>query len=250
MLSTDAKLTELVKRLREFAGSNLECAILFGSAARSDFREGHSDLNVVCILRSLTVEELGRLAGVVKWWCVEQKEPAPLFFTKEELRQAADVFAIEILDMKQGRRVLYGEDVVAGIEVPMNLHRVQVEHDLRTMLLKLRQHYLRAPGNAQELAPVLRKSFSGALTLLRHTVIAFGEPPPAHALEIVARAASLTGAEAASFEALLKLRETGEFQGEIVPLYGAYLKALERVLHALDHHLPKGEWQRVKGAQS
>jgi predicted nucleotidyltransferase len=246
MLSTDAKLTELVKRLKEFAASNLECVILFGSAARGDFREGHSDLNIVCILRSLTVEELGRLAGVVKWWCVEQKEPAPLFFTHEELRQAADVFAIEILDMKQGRRILYGEDLVAGIEVPMNLHRLQIEHDLRTILLKLRQHYLRAPGNAQELAPVLRKSFSGVLTLLRHTVIAFGEQPPLHAHEIVARAVALTGADQAPLDALLKLRESGELHGDIVPLYSAYLKALEKVVHALDRHLPKREWQRVK----
>ena len=246
MLSTNEKLTELVKRLKEFAATNLECVILFGSAARGDFREGHSDLNVACILRTLTVEELGRLAGVVRWWCVEQKEPAPLFFTHEELRQAADVFAIEILDMKQGRRVLYGEDLVAKIEVPMNLHRLQIEHDLRTILLKLRQHYLRAPGNAHELAPVLRKSFSGVLTLLRHTVIAFGEQPPAHMHEIIARASALTGADQAALDGLLKLRESGEFHGEIVPAYGAYLKALEKVLHALDHHFPKREWQRVK----
>lgn len=246
MLSNDAKLTELVKRLKEFAATNLECVILFGSAARGDFREGHSDLNVVCILRTLSVEELGRLAGVVKWWCVEQKEPAPLFFTHEELREASDVFAIEISDMKHGRRVLYGEDLVAGIEVPMNLHRLQIERDLRTVLLKLRQHYLRAPGNSHELAPVLRKSFSSVLTLLRHTLIVFGETPPVHAKEIVARAAALTGADSSPFEALLKLRESGEFHGEIVPVYGAYLKALEKVLRALDHHFPKREWQRVK----
>src|SRR5215510_8533262 len=220
MLSTDAKLAELVKRLKEFAATNLDSVLLFGSAGRGDFREGHSDLNVVCILRSLTVEELGRLAGVVKWWCVDQKEPAPLFFTHEELRQAADVFAIEILDMKQGRRVLFGEDVVAGIDVPMNLHRLQIEHDLRTIVLKLRQHYLRAPGDSRELAPVLRKSFSGVLTLLRHTVIAFGEAAPAHAHQVVTRTAALTGADTAAFEALLKLRESGEFHGEIVPVYG------------------------------
>src|SRR5438045_9316636 len=121
MLSTDGKLTELVKRLREFAATNLECVILFGSAARGDFREGHSDLNVVCILRSLTVEELGRLAGAVKWWCVEQKEPAPLFFICEELRQPAVVFAIELLDMKQGLRVLYRDVVVVELEVDANL---------------------------------------------------------------------------------------------------------------------------------
>ncbi len=250
MLSTDAKLTELVKRLNEFAAANLECVILFGSAARGDFREGHSDLNVACILYSLTVEELGRLADVVKWWCVEQKEPAPLFFTKEELRHAADVFAIEILDMKLGRRVLYGTDVVAEIEVPMNLHRVQIEHDLRTILLKLRQHYLRSPGNANELTPILRKSFSGVLTLLRHIVIAFGEEPPVAARDIVARAAALTGSSTSAFEPLLKLRDTGELHGEIVPVYGAYLKAVEKILDALDHHLPKREWRRVKNAHS
>ena len=107
MLSKDAKLTELVNRLKEFAGANIECVILFGSAARGDFRQGLSDLNVACILHSLTVEELGRLADVVKWWCVEQREPAPLFFTGDELQQSADVFAIEILDMKHDRRVLY-----------------------------------------------------------------------------------------------------------------------------------------------
>jgi hypothetical protein len=132
----------------------------------------------------------------------------------------------------------------------MNLHRVQIEHDLRTILLKLRQHYLRAPGSAKELAPVLRKSFSGVLTLLRHVVIAFGEEPPVAAHDIVARAAALTGASMTAFEAILKLRETGEFHGEIVPAYGAYLKALENTLDALEHHFPKREWRRVKNAHS
>ncbi|HKV64254.1 MAG TPA: hypothetical protein VJO16_20270 [Candidatus Acidoferrum sp.] len=250
MLSTEMKLSELVRRLKEFAATNLECVILFGSGARGDFQEGHSDLNVVCILHSQSVEELGRIAPVVKWWCADLKEPAPLFFTEDELKRAADVFAIEILDMKQGRRVLYGKDVVANIEVPMNLHRVQIEHDLRTIVLRLRQHYLRAPGDAKELTPILRKSFSGVLTVLRHVVIVFGEEPPVAAHDIVARAAALTGANMSAFDPLLKLRETGEFHGEIVPVYSAYLKALEKTVEALDHHLPKKEWRRVKNAHS
>ncbi len=134
--------------------------------------------------------------------------------------------------------------------MPMNLHRVQIEHDLRTIVLKLRQHYLRAPGNTKELAPILRKSFSGVLTLLRHVVIAFGEEPPVAAHDIVARAAALTGSGAPPFDAMLKLRETGEFHGEIIPVYGAYLKALEKMVEALDHHFPKREWRRVKNAHS
>jgi len=46
--------------------------------------------------------------------------------------------------------------------------------------------------------------------------------------DIVARAAALTGSSMTAFGAMLKLRETGEFHGEIVPAYGAYLKALEK----------------------
>ena len=250
MGSTQAKLTEFVNRMKEIAAANLESIILYGSAARGNFRPDHSDLNLLCVLDSLTVAELGRAAPVVKWWCTEQKEPLPLFFTAEELHLAADVFSIEILDMKASRRVLYGADVIANIVVPMNLHRVQVERDLRTTVLKLRGHYFRAPGNAEELARVLRKSFSGVLVLLRHTLIALGEEPPVESRSVIARAAALTRSKADAFDAALELQESGKFRGEINVLYGDYLKALEEVIRAMDQHMPKRKLQRVEDANS
>lgn len=249
-LSTDAKLAEFVNRMKEIAATNLEAIILYGSAARGDFRPDHSDLNVLCVLGSLHVDELARVSTVIRWWCVEQNEPPPLFFSREELRQSADVFSIEILDMQSSRRVLYGADVVGDIKVPMNLHRLQIEHDLRTVVLKLRQHYVRAPGNSKGLTLVLRKSFSGVLVLLRHVVMAFGEEPPMSSSDIIGRAASLTESNASAFYAALKLRETGELLGEIGPTFNAYLSALEKVIRALDLHIPKREWRRVKTANS
>jgi len=250
MLSMNTKLSEFVNRLKDVAATNLKSVILYGSAARGDFHEDHSDLNLLCIFESLAVEELSRLAGVVSWWSVEHKEPAPLFFTKEELQRSADVFSIEILDMQESRRVLYGEDTVAAINVTMNLHRVQVERELRTVILKLRQHYLQTPGDAKELTPILRKSFSGVLTLLRHTIIAFGEEAPSAPRDIVARAAALTSANASAFDGVLAARETGSLHGDIVPVYSAYLAELEKVIRALDQHMPKGEWRRVRNANS
>ena len=112
-------LKNLVERLHDAARENLESVILYGSAARGDFHEAHSDLNVLCVLRSLRATELGQVSAVVKWWTSVQRQPPPLFFSAEELRQSADVFAIEILDMQQSHRVLYGTDLVAGISVPM-----------------------------------------------------------------------------------------------------------------------------------
>ena len=66
--------------------------------------------------------------------------------TLEELRESADVFAIELIDIQRSHRTLFGQDVVAAINVPMNLHRVEVEHELRTTLLRLRHHLLLHPG--------------------------------------------------------------------------------------------------------
>jgi predicted nucleotidyltransferase len=239
-------LKNLVERLHEAARDNLESILLYGSAARGDFHEAHSDLNVLCILRSMRAPELARVSGVVKWWTSVQHQPAPLFFTSEELRRSADVFAIELLDMQQSHRVLYGSDTVAGITVPMNLHRVQVEHELRTLLLKLRQHFLREAGNPQELGTVLAKSISSTLTLLRHTLIAFQEKPPTAVGDVFVRIAALTTANASAFEGVWRLREAKTLDKEVVlPMYDAYLAALEKVIAALDHHLPKQQWQRT-----
>ena len=250
MLSTEAKLTDLVSRMKEFAGENLESMILYGSAARGDFKEGHSDLNVLCVLRSIAARELARVTPVVHWWCKDQSEPAPLFFTAEELGKSADVFAIELLDMQDSRRVLYGADVVAGIAVPMNLHRVQVEHDLRTLLLKLRQHFLLTGQKENELRAAEAKSSSSVLALLRHTLIAFEEEPPASAHEVFARIAALTGADAEAFAAAFKLRDRHAHAEDIVRAYGQYLNALTVVISALDKIVPKHEWQRAGKAGS
>ena len=66
MPSMDGKLEELVKKLQEAAGANLVSVILYGSAARGDYRETYSDLNVLCTMGSLGAEELRRVAPVGK----------------------------------------------------------------------------------------------------------------------------------------------------------------------------------------
>jgi hypothetical protein len=250
MLSTETKLTDLVSRMKEFAAENLESMILYGSAARGDFKEGHSDLNVLCVLRSVAARELTRVTPVVHWWCKDQNEPAPLFFTAEELRQSADVFSIELLDMQDGRRVLYGTDVIDGIPVPMNLHRVQVERDLRTLLLKLRQHYLLTGQKESELRAAEAKSASSVFALLRHALIAFDEEPPVSAPEVFARIAALTGADAEAFAAAFKLRDRHAHVDDVARSYEKYLNALTVVISALDKIVPKHEWQRAGKAGS
>jgi len=241
----ERKLTELVNRLKEAAGKNLESVVLYGSAVRGDFHPGSSDLNLMCTLVTMNLHELQLLTPVIQWWTHEMKEPAPLFFLSEELRRSTDVFAIESLDIKKFHRVLFGKDPVADLEIPMNLHRVEVEHELRLLLLKLRQHAIAAGRSEIELTPILRKSISSARTLLRHTLLAFGEEPPVPATDIFLRIEQLTGASAETFADVYAHHETGVWKKDPFTLYDEFMHALEKVIVTLDTMVPKKEWKRA-----
>lgn len=241
----EQKLTEFVSRLKEAAGKNLESVVLYGSAARGDFHPGVSDVNVFCTLVSIDFSELQRLSPVVHWWIHEMKEPPPLFFLSEELRRSTDVFPVESLDAKRVHRVLFGADPLADLEIPMNLHRVEVERNLRQLLMRLRQQVVLYGRDEQALTGLLRKTISTAKTLLRHTLIAFGEEPPAEAGELFKRIEQLSGGSAEVFETVYEQRETGVWKKDPLLLYDDYLHALEKVVIVLDEMVPKKEWQRV-----
>src|SRR5215467_4676828 len=123
-------LNDLVIRLRQAQGDNLTCVVLYGSAVAGDFHSKHSDLNVLSLVDRLDASVLESINPASAWW-TRKGHPAPLVFTLEELRRSADVFAIELLDIKRSRRVLFGDDLVADLNIPMDLHHLQVERELR-----------------------------------------------------------------------------------------------------------------------
>jgi len=241
----ERKLGELVNRLKEAAGKNLESVVLYGSAASGTYRPGTSDVNVLCTLVTMDVHELQMLAPVVQWWTHEEKEPPPLFFLTEELHRSTDVFAIESLDLKRAHRVLFGKDPVANLEISMNLHRLQVERDLRLLLLRLRQHVLLAGKNEMEFTALLKRTDSSSNTLLRHALLAFGEEPPAEPLALYERIAELTGANAFAFQNVHGFHEGRPLDKDVFRVYDDYIHALEKVVNAMDRFVPKKEWQRV-----
>src|SRR5579885_2450457 len=177
-------IDEFVKRIREAGGANIESVILFGSAVSGDFHPELSNLNLFCVLRDSSFDSLRALTPVARWWD-RQKQPPPLCMTRQELERSTDVFPIELLDMQQHHRVLFGDDALVGLTIPMNLHRVQVEYELREKLILLRQHVMMASENERRLAEVLQRSVSSFSTLFRHALIALGEATPGNKREAI-----------------------------------------------------------------
>jgi len=202
----DPKLDELVQKLKAAAAANLKAVILYGSAATEEFHAKHSDLNILCLVDQADAAHLEALHGAVEWW-IRRGQRAPLVFTLEELRRSADIFTIELLDMKSRHRILYGENVLSEIDVPLHYHSIQVERELRTDWLRLRQAILAAPKKPKVYLELMVSSFSAFAALFRHALIALGEAPAETKREAIDRIAQFAGADRAGFQTILGLRE-------------------------------------------
>jgi len=237
----EKKIEEFISRLRSAAGANLESVILFGSAVAGDFHPEFSNVNLFCVIRDSSFGALQALAPAVKWWGA-QEQPPPLFMTRGEIARSTDVFTIEFLEMQQHRRVLFGEDVLQGLSIPANLHRVQVEYELREKLGLLRQHLILASGNDSHLWELLLRSVSSFATLFRHALIVLGKNAPIGKREAVQALSKQIGFDPAGILWVLDVREgkSDRKKFDVADVFSRYLAALEQVTAAVDKMLDSG----------
>ena len=237
----EKKIDDFVSRLRAAAGPNLESVILFGSAVAGDFHPEFSNLNLFCVIRDSSFAALQALAPAVKWWDA-QKQPPPLFMTRDEIERSTDVFTIEFMDIQQHHRIVFGADVLQGLPIPVNLHRVQVEYELREKLALLRQHLLLASGKDSRLWELLLRSVSSFATLFRHALIVLGHAAPLGKREVVQALSKQIGFDASGILQVLDVKEgkSERKQFEVADVFARYLAALEQVTAAVDKMLDSG----------
>jgi len=238
----EKQITEFLSRMRQAAGENLQSVILYGSAADGEFHPEHSNINLLCVLRETSFPALKTIAPAVEWW-TRQKHHIPLLLTREELERSADVFSIELLDMQQRHRVLYGEDVLQGLVIPMRFHRAQLEYELREKTILLRERLLLASDNKNRLWEVLLGSLSTFATLFRHALVAMGDAAPMAKRESVQALASRIPLDPSAFLQLLDIREkkTNRKQLDVSDVASRYLTVVQQVTAAVDKMLDSTE---------
>lgn len=232
---SDKSLTELVEKLRAAFGPDLVSVILYGSAATGDHNPKFSDYNVLCVLRLITPAQLAASEPLMRWWR-ERGNPSPLLLTTEEVQNSTDSFPIEFHDICEHHRLLFGEDVTVGMEIPNGFYRAQVEHDLRSKLLRLRQKASGILSDADLLRRLLVDSVATFCVLVRHALILKGGAAPVKKREIVECAGRVLGIEPAPFLTLLDLRDDRVKGKSIDPvaLLAVYMQEIEKVIEAVD----------------
>jgi len=234
----DKLINEFVGKLHQAAGANLKAVILYGSAAAGEYVPEHSDINLLCVLGETSFPAIANLAPAAEWWA-RQRHHAPLLMTAEELRRGADVFSIEFLDMKRSYRVLWGDDVLKDLEIPMKLHRAQVEYELREKTILLRQRLLAVAGKEEGKWDLLLRSVPAFGTLSRHALIALGETAATSKREAVQKLAAKAGFDAAAIVQLFDIRE-GKVPRKslnVDEVFARYLNAVERITAKVDELL-------------
>jgi hypothetical protein len=232
----EKQIGEFVSRLREQAGTNLQSIILYGSAAAGEFHSDFSNVNLLCVLRETSFSSLTAIVPVVKWWS-KQKHNAPLILTEEEIVRSADVFSIEMLDIKQRHRVLFGDDIMSQLQIPMHFHRAQVEYELREKMILLRQHLMAANGDEKKLWDLLLRSLSSFSTLFRHALIVLGgDGEHKSKRDTIQALAARMKFDATAFLLLLDIREhkveTKQFS--VSDVFARYLNGVQQVTSAVD----------------
>ena len=232
-----AKMTleELSRQLAQAYGDALQAVVLYGSAASGEAIAKHSDLNVLVIVRDLSLERLRAASAVARAWA-DAGNPAPLILTDREWRSSADIFPMEYADILERHRVLHGTLPTEGIGVDHGQLRLQTEHQAMGKLLALRQGTLAAGGDERRQLELLDVSLSPIMVVFRALLRLHGDFPPSGHEALVNEAARLGGFDASPFVRVVRhVRGEERLKGPAVgETLSRYLAEMETLVQHLD----------------
>lgn len=227
----------LIDDLKAAHGNNLAAVILYGSAASGDFVREKSDYNLLIALREITPKDLRAAQASMREWN-RMGHPVPVYFTVNELKNAADVFPIEFHQMENARRVLYGADFLENVQISDEFLRHQTEYELRSKLIRLRRRYIGASASADSLASLMTNSLGSFIALFRAALLLYGVQPPNTKREIIAATVRQFRIDVDSFEKILAIRENKSSnrldEASANRLFAEYLRQIETVIEAVD----------------
>lgn len=229
-------LNGLVQDLCATHGDNLASVVLYGSAAAGDHIELRSDYNLLIALNRITPEDLRLAQAPMREW-QRLGHPLPVYFTTEELSDAADVFPIEFHQMANARIVLFGRDPFELVKLSTDNLRHQTEYELRSKLIQLRRLYIPASISVEKLCDLMSESLASFAALFRAVLLLFRQEAPVAKPDVVRATAILLKLDPAPFERIFEFRSSDKLpasEKEANDLFGSYLEQIQLVVEAVD----------------
>ncbi|MBI4055308.1 MAG: hypothetical protein HY402_04155 [Elusimicrobia bacterium] len=246
MRQTPEKLTE---ELRTLYGDNLKSMILYGSAVAGGYSKDYSDFNTLILLNRFDLATFKKSAQTLRAW-TKAGNPSPLLLTWERLERSEDVFPIELLDIRENHRVLYGDDPFTELEIHADNLRLELERELKTNLIKLRQSYLVIADQPKEVRNLMIRSSSTFLVLFRSFLRLLNLsplPPKSQVPQILSQHLSVD-VEVFAYIERLKRKDPWALKEEVDPWIARYFQTVEKAADAVDAWIkdPTSPSEKVK----
>jgi hypothetical protein len=189
-------------------GASLRSVLPYGSAARGEYVDGLSDINLLVLLDSIAPVGLAAAAPSCRAE-LERHGAIPLLMSSEEWARAADAFAIELADMQDAHVVMHGQDPVAELSLDLKAMRLQAEREIRGRLVRLHTAMLMLGDDAARLGALLTSALPAFATYLRASLRLAGRAVPAAMPDVLSAGAELVGAAAAPLLGVHEARVNG-----------------------------------------
>ncbi|MCE5300177.1 MAG: hypothetical protein LLG37_04810 [Spirochaetia bacterium] len=225
---------KFAEELKNTLGDNLKSFALYGSAAAGEIYRT-SDINTILVVENAEPERIKTASKPVRSW-TRNGNPAPLIFTVDGLKRSADVFPIEFFDIKDNHRVLSGRDYFNAIRInPKNL-RLELERELKTMILRLRSAYVICGGETRAVRELLARSVSGFTAILRGVIRLYGKKAPVKKYDTIAACPEKLKLNKAVIFDILSIKEGSLKPDEAATrtLFDSYMKEVVKLRSIID----------------
>jgi predicted nucleotidyltransferase len=167
-------LQDWAKKLKQVLGTNLVNVILYGSAVRKEHVRARSDVNLMLMFKKIDLWQLSKIKKLTPRRLRKQM-PQLVFWTEREFENAWDVFPLEFEDIKENHQCLLGMDPFLKRNVDKRHMRYQLEFELRSKLLNLRDTWLRLDRDKYALEMYLVRAGNSFDYLIRKAATVFRE---------------------------------------------------------------------------
>jgi predicted nucleotidyltransferase len=162
------------KELKQVLGNNLVSVILYGSTVRGEHVRTRSDLNLMLVFKKIDLAQITNVDKLIPRR-IRKKLPQMVFWTEVEINNAWDVFPLEFEDIEENHRCLVGKDLFTQRSVDKKRMRYQIEFELRSKLLKVRDTWLGISRDKYALEQFLVKAGNSFDYLIRKANTVLGK---------------------------------------------------------------------------
>ena len=193
---------DFVRALASVYGDGLVSVVLYGSAVRGEFG-AYSNINMAVVLDDAGLKNLARASRILhnRRFAILD----PVFFSADHIKNSADVFPLEFLDMKEHHTLLYGKDPFRDLTIDIRNLRFQCEQELKSKLLNAKRAYLRMKYTA-DLKNLLFKFFTSAMHILRNVLRLKGKEPAGAMDAVLEQLEREFGMDAATCKLILRAK--------------------------------------------